>query len=181
MNRMIPVACVLLAGCAGMTSVVPSMPRSAATWSSMIYAAKDGPIWVELRGEALGAPAESFAALTAQAMTGAVLGYATTFTADPGQAPHRNFRTVMVLDPLPAMTDRDACAGRIAGLSGPAGQLSVLAVFCNGQEVLSSAQGHVTATAPGDAAVAALMRALTQEIFQEERLDDDGRDSYDAG
>lgn len=180
MARVAIAVCLLVAGCAGAAVVVPSTQRSAATWSAMVYAAQDGPIWVDVHGQGVDAPAETIAATAAQAMTGAVAGYATTFTADPRQARHRNFRTVIVFDPAPAMSDDAACTGRIVSRPMVPGRLSALAAFCNDDRLLSAASGHVAASSPAAPAVAALLRALTREIFQERPRDSDDSDQWDA-
>lgn len=166
-------AAALLGGCAG-ELVVPSTLRSSAAWSSMVYAAKDGPILVTVEG----ADAAAYAVSAAQAMTGAVMGYDTRFTADPAQAFRPRLRTVLVLDPA-AINDQAACQGRATTLPGDPGRLRVLAAFCSGGDVLAAASGAVGARGPRDPAVAGLMRALAREIFTERPRDLDHDDRWD--
>jgi hypothetical protein len=180
MRRTAILSCLLLSGCIAGAMVVPSTIRSAATWSSMVYAAKDGPIWVDVRGQGLGAPAQAFAAPAARAMTGAVLGYQASFTADPAAAPHRNFRVAVVLDPILSVGEEDACAGHAASRAETSGRLAALAVFCNNERPLSSARGTVAATSPADPAVASLMWTLANEIFRQDRFDTDSQDRLDV-
>lgn len=163
--------CLLLAGCLDGPIVMASAQRSAATWSSMVYAAQDGPILVEVQGSALGVPGAALAPLAARAMTGAVIGHPTRFTADPAQAPRRNFRTVVVLDPALTMDEEDACAGRIASRPPSPGGMAALAVFCNNQDPLSSARGSTAAARPDDPAVAGLLAALARETFRQPQRD----------
>lgn len=154
-----------LGGCAGPVTM-PDHRATPLTWNSMIYAAKDGPIWVEAVGAPFGQPAAAVAPVVAQAMTGAVIGYPTTFTADPARAPRRNFRTVVVFGPAPSLTEDAICAGRPVFAPRPPGQVAIMAAFCNNYRPLTSLRGGTVALGPDDPRFIALMRQTATDMFR---------------
>lgn len=166
-TRIAVLAMLLLAACAG-PSVTPSERSGRAlTWSSMTYAAKDGPILVDTIGSPGGQATGALGPMVAQAMTGAVLGYPAQFTADPTRVPHPNFRTVMVFNPAPSLTEGQACGGNPAVLAGPpSGRMGIFAAFCNGGRPLNSVRGSAEVVGgAADPRFAALVRQATFQLF----------------
>ncbi len=166
-----------LVGCGGPVTM-PDHRATPLTWNSMIYAAKDGPIWVEALGTPFGVPGAAVAPVVAQAMTGAVIGYPTTFTADPARVPHRNFRTVVVFGPALSLTEDAICAGRPGFSPQPPGRVAIMAAFCNDYRPLTSMRGGTLAVGPDDPRFAALMRQTARDLFR--MPTEDRGDLFDA-
>jgi hypothetical protein len=178
-TRLLALAVPLLSGACGGPYTLPDYDISPVVWSSVIYAAKDGPILVEAAGSPGGRVTGALGPLVADYMTGAVIGYPTSFTADPTRAPHPNFRTVMVFNPAPSLTEGQACAGDLAFLAGPPpGRVTLFGAFCNGSRPLTSLRGAAEGvTGPTDPKFVALVRQATYGLFRPAREDDDLMDA----
>lgn len=174
-------ALLLLFGCGGPQTL--GVHRvTPVSWSSMIYAAKDGPILVEVPANPFGGSPAPLAPLVAQAMTGAVIGYPTTFSADRNRVPRPGYRTVMVFQPAPGLDDFEVCAGNLGFVAGqPPGRVSLFGVFCNNARPLISVKGAVSdVTGPGDPRFLALVRQATTDLFRRPTEDDFGGDDFES-
>lgn len=174
-TRMLALAAPLLLGACGGPYVLPAQDVPPVVWSSMIYAAKDGPILVEAAGAPGGRATGAIGPLVADYMTGAVIGYPASFTADPARAPRPNLRTVMVINPAPSLTEFQACSGDLAFIAGqPPGRVTLFGAFCNGGRPLTSIRGAAEGvTGPTDPQFVALIRQATQGLFRPSREADD--------
>lgn len=135
MKRILSLGAAALAafvgGCGDGPSTVPGGYRNAATWSSFIYATRDGPLRLDLGGDPFGGNGPDLTQEVTKAMAGAIPGRPFTVTTLAAAAPLADLRVVMQLG-APANADaRDLCAGRTREVRPPAagGRIEVLAVF----------------------------------------------------
>lgn len=153
-------------GCGDGPATVAGTWRSAATWSSMVYATSTGPMLVEVHGSPFALPADQFRAAIAAAMTDRVFGQPTAFTADPQLAPRPRYRVVLAFNP-PADSDaRALCEGRVATAVTAGERITVQGAFCDGPNLLASINGWVAkVNGPDDRRFIQLMAQLTRELF----------------
>lgn len=156
-RRLIPWGAALIAAvtaaCDDGPATVSSTVRSAATWSNMVYASSTGPILVEVRGAPFGSPPAQFREQIAGMMSGQVIGRRVTFTADPAQAPRPLIRVSLAFNPPESADPRQLCDGTIATAAQPAApgeKITVLAAFCDKDQLLSSVKGWVSRVASQD-------------------------------
>lgn len=153
-------------GCGDGPATLAGTWRSAATWSSMIYATSTGPLLVEVHGAPFALPAAEFRTQIAAAMTNHVFGRPTAFTADPQQAPHPRYRVVLAFNPAMDTDPRALCDGRVATAATPQERITVQGAFCDGATLLASISGWVAkVSGPDDRRFSQLMAQLTRELF----------------
>lgn len=161
----------LLAACDQGPATQPSGPRSPATWSSVIHAAKSGPIWVQVAGNPFALPVEALADKVAEAMHGSILGRDFTFTAHRDRAPEPQFRTVIQFAPQRIADAEAACAGALpppfeAGAAAEA--IHLLGVFCSRAQPMAAATGWVKRVqGPDDPRFRQLLQQTARELFRE--------------
>lgn len=156
----------LVSGCGDGPATVAGGWRSPATWSSMIYATKDGPLLVEIHGAPFGLPPARFRTAVAEAMTNAIFGRPSTFTTDPQQAPQPRYRVVLAFN-APDNTDpRDLCRGQVATLAQTGDRITVHGAFCEDATLLASIRGWVAKVQGAeDERFRRLISQLTRELF----------------
>ena len=172
MKRILSLGAAALAafvgGCGDGPSTVPGGYRNAATWSSFIYATRDGPLRLDLGGDPFGGNGPDLTQEVTKAMAGAIPGRPFTVTTLAAAAPLADLRVVMQLG-APANADaRDLCAGRTREVRPPAagGRIEVLAVFCDGSTLLSSSRGWVAKVdGPADRRFRQLIAQLTRDLL----------------
>jgi hypothetical protein len=130
---------MLVAGCGDGPSTVPSGVRNAATWSSLVYATRSGPLLLEVKGNPFGTSAggfapSGFAQAVAESMSGAIPGQPFRFVTVAEQAAQPRFRVVVAFDTPPA-----------AG-----GRIGIKASFRDGDSVLSAVNGWVARVEQAD-------------------------------
>lgn len=179
-TRLLALAAPLLLASCGGPYVLPEHKVAPVVWSSMVYAAKDGPILVEVAGNPAGQATPNLGSMVANYMTGAVLGYPTTFSADPTRTPHPNLRTVMVFNAAPSLTEGQACAGDLAFVAGQSpGRVTLFSAFCNGSRPLGSLRGSAEGvTGPTHPNFVGLVRQATYWLFRPAQ-DNDAKDPLD--
>lgn len=143
----------------------------------LTYAAGSSPVLLTVVGSPFREGDAATAETAAKAATGAVFGSSAAFTAKPAEAAHANHRIVLMFDPAPtAMADRLCGATPPAKAAPTAGRLAVMAAFCAGDKLISSADASGPAVAgPGEEGFRQIVRAAVRELFPVER--DRDRDS----
>lgn len=133
----------LVSGCGDGPATVAGTWRSAAAWSSMIYATSSGPMLVQVHGVPFNQDSAEFRHQLAQAMTNQIMGRPTAFTVDPMAAPQPRYRVVLAFN-APDNTDaKQLCDGAVATAAAPSERLTVLGAFCDGGTLLASVKGWV--------------------------------------
>ncbi|CAA7624836.1 conserved exported hypothetical protein [Candidatus Terasakiella magnetica] len=142
----------LVSGCGDGPATVPSGIRSAATWSSMVNATKDGPMLLVVHGDPFGLGAEEQGRRAAEAMSGAIPGRPFAFTARPQAAARQDIRVVIALGGPEGADPRKLCSGAspLSGLPTASGRLNVVAAFCDGDGMLSGVRGWVAKVKDAD-------------------------------
>lgn len=154
------------AGCGDGPATVAGTWRSAATWSSMVYATSTGPMLIEVFGAPFDTPAAEFRAALAAAMTNKVFGRRFAFTTDREQAPLPRYRVVLAFNPPPDTDARALCEGRVAVAADRREKITVQGAFCDGTTLLASIQGWVAKVeGQNDPRFLLLMEQLTRELF----------------
>lgn len=153
-------------GCEDGPASVAGTWRSPATWSSMVYASSAGPLLVEIHGDPFRLPPAEFRAQVAALMSNQVMGRPMILTADPQAAPHPQFRVVLAFNPPDNSDVSRLCQGAVATAAEPREKITVLAVFCDHDRLLSSVQGWVAKVdGPADKRFRRLLGQLTRELF----------------
>ncbi|MFN3076798.1 MAG: hypothetical protein ABT940_07965 [Alphaproteobacteria bacterium] len=148
-------------------SVVTSYVHPSGTRDFMVYAAGKGPILVELHGNPFSPPDAMGVEAILRTMGGAVGGCRTlAFTIDPEQAPHPEFRVVLAFQAPVNLDGRSLCGGMIPPTVPDRDRLALLAVFCNGTNLLAEVRGRVgTASGPGDPRFQQMLAQVTRSLF----------------
>lgn len=170
MKRLLSVGAAALAalvsGCGDGPATVAGGWRSPATWSSMVYATKDGPLLVEVHGDPFGLPPGRFRTAVAEAMTDAIFGRPSTFTTDRALAPQPRYRVVLAFNAPDTTDPRDLCRGQIATLAQPGERITVHGAFCEDATLLASIRGWVAKVqGTDDERFRRLVNQLTRELF----------------
>jgi hypothetical protein len=166
LKRLFSLAAALAASACDGPATVSSAIRSPATWSTLTYATKDGPMLLDVNGPGLEVVVPDLPRKVVQLMSVPVDGRAVVFTLDPAQARQPEIRVLVVFDPVVPLNPSQICAGK--GKSGPGepNKITVTAVFCNSEQVLSSVDGWVkNVTGPNDKNFRLLMSQVTRELF----------------
>lgn len=174
-RRLLRGGAALLAGIAGACDQGPATqplgPRSAATWSSMIYAGADGPVWVDVYGDPFGLDKARLGETVAAALEGAVVvDRPFAFTGRREAAPRPEFRTVLVFAPARITDANGACAGTLQPhFPAPPEVVHLLAVFCREATPLAAVTGWAKGvSAPQDRRFDDLVRQAARELFRPE-------------
>jgi len=161
----------LVGGCGDGPSVVAGGYRSPATWSSFIYATRSGPLLLRVLGDPFRAgPAETGQAV-AESMAGALPGRPFVLTLRPEEASAAQFRVVVALGAPAGLDERSLCAGPAPVLAPvvAGGRVDLIAVFCDGDGVLSSVRGWVAKVeGPGDRRFHQLLGQAAREMIGSE-------------
>jgi hypothetical protein len=171
-RRFLSVVAATLAGlvgaCGDGPSTVPGGYRSAAAWSSFVYATADGPLLLELRGDPFGSNRAALGKAVADGLAAGIPARPFRLTTDASSARHPQFRLVMVLGAAPDLDPADICKGRVRHAAAPVdgGRLGVLAAFCDGETLLSSVQGWVGKVSDeGDPRFRQLMGQVARDLM----------------
>ena len=140
----------VVAACEDGPATVAGGWRSAATWSSMVYASVGGPVWVQVHGQPFPQGGDDFRRAVALAMSRQLVGRVLDFTAAAEEAPRPQFRVVLAFNPPLDAEPAALCAGRVATLAPPGETVSLLAAFCGNDALLSWGRGRVGRVAGAD-------------------------------
>ncbi len=155
----------LLPSCGDGPVTMPGGWRSPASWSSLVYATQNGPLALAVHGSP-DDPARAtpqWREQAAAAMSGQTPSRPFALTLAPDQAPHPQYRVVLVFHPAKTADPRHVCQGRISQLPDAGEKITVLAVFCDGESLLASASGWVR---PGDDhRIIRLLSQIARDLF----------------
>lgn len=171
-------ALAALTACGDGPATVAGTWRSPAAWSTLVYATAEGPLLLEVHGDPFGIEPPAFRRQVAAAMADAVPGRPFGFTLAAEQAPQPGIRVVMAFQPAPTLTAKQLCAGKVVVASGPPGapgvvndaRLTLLAAFCQGEDLLASVSGWVAKLdGPDDRRFALWLRQALRDMIGEAR------------
>lgn len=171
LKRILSLGAAVLAGltaaCEDGPATMAGTWRSPAAWSTMIYAASDGPILVEVHGKPF--TDSDFPAKVAQSLSRQVIGRVVLFTPDRAQAPRPDIRLVLAFNPPETLDSKELCTGdAIPTAADRRDKVTVLAAFCQGDSQLASARGWVgKVEGPDDKRFRQMMGQLARELFQD--------------
>lgn len=156
----------LTSACEDGPATVAGTWRSPATWSTMVAATSNGPMWIEVHGTPFAMDPAEFRAQLAEAMTDRVFGRPTAFTALRDQAPKPQTRVVLAFNPPPSTHPDSLCEGSVATAAESRERITVQAVFCDQGRRLASVEGWVAKVdGPQDKRFRQLIAQLTRELF----------------
>jgi len=163
--------CILLVACEEQASVFSTYAKPGGTRSFMEYASNTGPLLLMVQGHAFTERSkdEQDAAL-ARTMGDLVMGRVVRFTTDPGAAPQRTYRTMLVFN-VPRDTNANlVCQGEIPDQVAPDKHHFVLAVFCSRGDLLAAARGLIRVQAGvEDAETREVLKGLVGALYVTEK------------
>jgi hypothetical protein len=145
--------------------------RTAGSWNEFVYASSDGPVLVEIRNNPWGIGREMLEGSILSAMEGAIGERIARYTTDPAQAPHANYRVILLFQPPKMAGARELCANEpiaVQPASEP-GRLDLLAAFCHkGEKVAEVVSWARKITGPEDRRFELLIGQTTRHLFLRE-------------
>jgi hypothetical protein len=139
---------IFLAGIAGLLASCGDGPASNVSykagpqvWDFFLFAAKDGPVLVEVDGNPFGPTQTGLADTIASAMGTAFSEPFIKFTADSTLAAHPDSRMIWTLGPAPGYDMNAACTARQAAAEVSGSRLEMRVAFCQSGKLLSAVHG----------------------------------------
>ncbi len=139
------------------------------------YAAAQGAMLTEIRGNPFDAPKAELDKTVTETMYGAHFGplvrFVTQDEAPPGlKSP---YRVVMLMNPEETTNSKELCTGNPAPGAGTPGQVKIAAAVCAEDLMETSIWGKVAeVTGPDDSGFKALIRQMTMQLFPHQDTDD---------
>ena len=166
---LIPIVAGVVAAQAGCASYVrvyePLYPQSYST-GEFSYAARDGEMQVDVRGNPFSMIPERFADRVVAEMKGATRGPEVKFSTAPSGKGSAPYRVVMMFNAPPTAFGDDACAETATSIPSSGKQLRLLTTFCNGDVALAESEGWVDNVAgPDDANFRELVRQVALALI----------------
>ncbi len=156
----------LCAGCDDGPATVPGGWRSPATWSVMVYATSSSPLLLEVYGSPFGEPAAGFRDRLVEIMNNKVMGRPMSFTTHPEQALHPRTRVVLAFNPPPDTNSAALCRKEVATAAEPRDKITVVGVFCEDVNQLSTVKGWVKREENSSGKnFQQMMEQVTRELF----------------
>lgn len=130
------------------------------------YVASRGSLLVEPLNNPFTVGETWFAETLAGIVRGSVTYRGITTTSDARRAAETNFRLRFVFDPPESYDPRQMCRGQAPTEHKTGDRLTVMATFCNGEEVEAAVRGTVLyPEQPSDKRFNALISQVTRQIF----------------
>jgi hypothetical protein len=145
--------------------------RSVGSWNEFVYASSDGPVLVEIRNNPWGIGRETLEGRVLSAMEGAIAERLARYTTDPAQAPHANYRVILMFQPPKMLGANELCAGEAVTARPPEepGRIDLLAAFCHkGEKVAEVVSWARKITGPEDNRFSQLIAQTTRHLFLRE-------------
>ncbi len=155
-------------GCAGnLVLINDPVFQQLYTVEDFSLAARNGEIMTRVFGDPFAAPREGFAARVTGMMKGANLGREVTYTGAPAGGGSGNYHVALAFNPTPRTTADEICAGPPSDpMASGAGPVTLLAAFCHGHGLRSTASGHArNLSGPDDPRFRELVRGVTLALF----------------
>lgn len=141
-----------LAGCAPSTVEVGPTGDAVAARERLEQALEQGPVRAQIFGDPYGLDPKRQDRLVAGAMGDGVQGVEVRFSADPGLYAADQPRLVVVLNPQIEAPSAEVCRAPERIRTGPAaaGELKLLAAFCEGERLINGARAEGEVADPAD-------------------------------
>jgi hypothetical protein len=139
----------LLASCGDGPASNVSYKAGPQVWDFFLFAAKDGPVLVEVDGNPFGSAQAALADTIADAMGTAFTEPFIKFTADRAAAAHPDHRMIWTLSPAPGYDMNSVCTARPAAAPVSGSRLEMRVAFCQSGKLLSAVHGWMKASEAG--------------------------------
>ncbi|SDG41864.1 hypothetical protein [Roseospirillum parvum] len=136
----------LLAACDEAPQSQQLFLEGAGTWSYLVDAVKDGPLWVDVAGNPFAVADADAARAMAEAVERGMTALKITTTTDRAAAARPMYRLKVVLNPGPSANFRKLCQEMAPAGPPPEGKLEILMGFCVEDEVRGAARGSLPTT-----------------------------------
>lgn len=169
-----------LAGCSGTPVIDYVHLEPGYRAQQFAYAAGGRDMKTDVQGNPFAMPKEEFDAAVTDAMQGAHFGQPTNFTATPGDSARPGYRVRLLFNGPGASSGRIVCAGEpaIVGPSPEAGNVRLLAAFCDGPYPLSYLSAHVSGIRDAhEPAFRDFMRLVTTNLFPPQNRQEQDHDN----
>ena len=138
----------------------------AGTWDFLVYATQNGPLLIDIEGQALPGNAVEFEGTVIALMNEAQNKRLVRFTPDPAVAPSPDFRVVVAFNGGAGLDSKALCSGQAKGGGPDNDRIETLATFCRGGEVLSAVHGWATPSdSVGEQRFQMLIQQVTRDLF----------------
>ena len=157
----------LLAGCAGSSVVVQHSPFHKSEVAYLTYAARNGPMWIDLRGaDAVGLPANQIGALAVDAARFGAQGLITPrFTTHKDEAPEPEYRLVLTF--LGGASADKPCLPEAAKTDGTDPTAHFSLTFCRQEVPMAEYGGRLgDGVAPTEENMRGMLRHAMQSFFR---------------
>lgn len=156
-------------GACGPTVSVGPVGDSAAARQTLVTALKQGPVRAQIFGDPYGLDPARQDLLVASAVGDGVQGIKARFTADPGLYGAGQPRLVVILNPQGDPPVSQGCRGPEQIRTAPAaGQLILLAAFCQGDELINAARADGEVSGPTDQRLKRLLWQTGSVLFPDD-------------
>jgi hypothetical protein len=175
---------VALTGCAATGVIEFVQVKPGYSQQQFAYAAGGRDLMTDVRGNPFAMPQEEFSAAVTDAMQRAHFGPPTRFTTTPGETARLNYRVRLLFNGPAASTGAVVCAGEpaIVGPSPQAGNVRLLAAFCNGERPMSYLSAHAGGIQDAhDPAFRDFMRQITTTLFPPQNREEQDRNCVPPG
>lgn len=157
----------LLAACDDVPQSRQLYLEGAGTWTYLVDAVKDGPLWVDVAGNPFSVADADAARAMAEAVARGMTALEITTTSERDAAARPMYRLRVVLNPGKSANYRKLCGDSPAPAGPPPrDKLDVLMGFCVEDKVRAAARGTVPATDnPRAEPVARLIGQMTRQVL----------------
>ena len=136
-------------------------------WSSMVAAGKDGPVLVEIHGNPFGGGQEVFQQTVLDIMAGAIQQRVFRYTLNGDEAANPTIKVTMLFGAPVSLNGNRICLGDRPEPYYDLDKISVRAVLCSHDELLSDAEGWVKkVTEPKEERFQLLLSDVTRRLVE---------------
>lgn len=172
----VAIALAVLVGCAPLVEVGPTGDALEAR-KRLEQALPDGPVRAQIFGDPYGLDPKRQDQLVAGAMGAGVQGVKARFSPDPGLYGADQPRLVVVLNPKIETPSAEVCRAPERIRTGPAaGELILLAAFCDGERLLNGARADGDVDGPTDQRLKRLLWQTAGVLFPDNYRNEYGID-----
>jgi len=159
---------LFLAGCDEGPAVVSNFVKGGGiVWSSMVDAGKKGPVLVEIHGNPFGGGQEVFEKTILNVMGGAIQQRVFQYTTNKNDAPSPNTKITVLFGAPISLNGNRICEGDRPEPKYDLEKITVRAVLCARDELLSDAEGWVkNVTSPDEERFKILLGDVTRRLVE---------------
>ena len=160
---------LFLAGCDDGPAVVSNFNKGGGiVWSSMVAASKDGPVLVEVHGNPFGGGREIFEKTVLDVMSGAIQQRQFTYTTQKEAAPTPNIKITVLFGAPISLNGNRICEGDRPEPKYDLEKITVRAVLCSRDELLSDSEGWVKkVVGPEEKRFKTLIGDITRRLIEQ--------------